>query len=581
MTKEKRSMILSNDYFDLIIEYDRNEPLIKTFQNDSIHIMNNRFAIVYLSTKQINKSSLSRFGYSSIPNYFGINSKESLDASGVSKIRYIPTLNLRGQGVLLGFVDTGIDYTNPIFINGDGTSRIISIWDQTIDSENQYPGGAIYGEGIVYGEPTYFGTEYKKQQINQALLNQNPFDIVPSRDEIGHGTMLAGIAAGSEDEISNFSGVAPDSEIVVVKLKPAKAALKEFFSLPSDSTCYQENDIMWGMQYLTRVSRQLNRPIAICIGLGTSQGNHYGMEPLSSLLSVAGNFTGVCITVAGGNEGGTRRHYYNEIISAIDNKTVEFVVGEVENKNGFSMELWGAAPGSYSIDIITPSGEYIPRIVDGILLHRDISFIFDQTTISIDYQLLESNTGDQLIFLRFQNPTTGIWRMNVYVTGDLKASFHIWLPSDDFISDGTYFTESNPYTTITSPGNSVMPITVIAYDASNHRLYSNSGKGYSAANIVKPELAAPGVNILSPTLEHGFKNVTGTSASAAHTAGVTALLLEWGIIRGNFKGISTIAIKKFLIRGAVQVTNYPSPNKDWGYGILDIYNALDILRTGD
>jgi subtilisin family serine protease len=580
MIQENRYMITSNDYFDLIIEYDRNEPLLKTFQNNSVQIMNNRFSVVYIPTKLIDNSSLNTFGYSAIPKCYGLNSEESLDASGVNKIRDIPSLSLRGKGVLLGFVDTGIDYTNPIFLNGNGTSRIISIWDQTIDSENQYPGGAIYGEGIVYGEPTYFGTEYKGEQINQALLNQKPFDIVPSRDEIGHGTMLAGIAAGSEVKSSSFSGVAPDSELVVVKLKPAKTALKEFFYIPSDSICYQENDIMWGIQYLTRVSRQLNRPIAICIGLGSSQGNHFGRGALATLLSVAGDFPGVCITVAGGNEGNAKRHYYGETTTQMGKKALDFIVGEAEYKNGFSMEIWGATPGSYSIDLITPSGEYLPKIIGHISVHKDVSFIFDTTTISIDSQYLESGTGVQLILLRFKNPSPGIWYVNVYAISDLKVHFHIWLPSDGFISDDTYFTGANQYTTITSPGNSIVPITITAYDTSNNGLYINSGKGYSANNNVKPELVAPGVNIPAPTLQHGFSNVSGTSVSAAHTAGVTALMLEWGIINENFRDISTMAIKKFLIRGAVRSANYQFPNRDWGYGIIDIYNAFNILRIG-
>ncbi len=579
MTPENRYKITSNDFFDLIIEYDRNEPILKTYQKDSVHIMNNRFAIIYIPAKQIDNSSISRFGYSAMPSYYGLNRDDSLDASGVTKIRNLPALNLRGQGVLLGFVDTGIDYTNPIFMNSDGTTRIISIWDQTIDSENQYPGGAVYGEGIIYGEPAYFGTEYKREQINQALLSQNPYDIVPSRDDDGHGTMLAGIAAGAEVKKDTFSGVAPDSELVVVKLKQAKENFKKFFYIPNDTICYQENDIMWGIQYLTRISRQLNRPIAICVGLGTSQGSHHGRGSLSTLLSVAGNFPGVCITVAGGNEGMNQRHYYGEIASRTGVQTVEFIVDKAESVNGFIMELWGDPPGSYSIDITTPSGEYIPRIVDKILLHRDISFIFDRTSIAIDYQYLESTTGEQLILLRFKTPTPGVWRMNVYAVGDLKASFHIWLPSDNFISAGTYFMGSNPYTTITSPGNSDNPITVTAYDPVSGRLYPNSGKGFSAANKIKPELAAPGVNIQSPTLDHGFSYSTGTSSSAAHTAGITALMLEWGIVKGNYIGISTVAIKKFLIRGAVQNTNLQYPNKDWGYGILDIYNSFNVLRA--
>jgi len=576
MNQEDRYKINSNEYSDLIIEYDKNTPLLEKYKNDTVQIMNSRFAIAYITTSQITGHSLSLFGYSAIPKCYGLVSERSLIASGVQKIRNIPSFYLRGQGVLLGFIDTGIDYTNPVFLHKDGTSKIVSIWDQTIDSEDRYPGSNIYYQDILYGDPYYYGTEYTMEQINQALASDNPFNIVPSKDEIGHGTMLAGVAAGSEVAKSKFSGVAPDSEVVVVKLKQAKTILKNYFSIPLDVPCYQENDIMWGIQYLAGVAIRLNRPIAICIGLGSSQGNHDGRGTLSSILSVASNFPGVCITIAGGNEGNTRRHYYGQIDAELGYKTVDLHVGE--NEKGFSMELWGSAPGSYSIDIISPSGERIPQIENYLIVNREISFVFESTIILVDYQTVEIQTGEQLIILRFRNPSPGIWRFNVYGSGDLPESFHIWLPSDDFISANTYFIEANPYTTITSPGNSLVPITVTAYNADNDALYQNAGKGFSKTNTVKPEFAAPGVNILSPNLEHGFSSVTGTSVAAAHTAGVTALMLEWGIVKENFKGITTIEIKKFLIRGAIRNERLRYPNKDWGFGILDIYNAFNILR---
>jgi hypothetical protein len=197
----------------------------------------------------------------------------------------------------------------------------------------------------------------------------------------------------------------------------------------------------------------------------------------------------------------------------------------------------------------------------------------------IDYQTVETERGVQLILLRFRSPAEGIWQFNIYGSGNLQGSFHIWLPADNFISPNTYFLDADPYTTITSPGNSILPITVTAYNHDNNTLYQNAGRGFSITNNIKPELAAPGVNMISPTLEHGYSSVTGTSAAAAHTAGVTALMLEWGIVKGNFKGITTVEIKRFLIRGAIRNANITYPNRDWGYGRLNIYNSFDILKS--
>jgi subtilisin family serine protease len=323
------------------------------------------------------------------------------------------------------------------------------------------------------------------------------------------------------------------------------------------------------------VARSLNRPLVICIGLGSSQGNHDGRGALASLLSVSGNFPGVCNVIAAGNEGNARRHNFSKIETETGAKTVELNIGESEKS--FSMELWGSISGSFSVDILSPSGEYIPRIASGLVVSREITFLFDNTNLFIDYQIIESQIGEQLILFRFKNPAPGTWRFNIYGSGDLPQSFHIWLPSDDFISNGTYFVESNPYTTITSPGNAVIPITITAYNINNNAIYQNAGRGFSNANVVKPELAAPGVLILSPTTDHDFKNVTGTSAAAAHTAGVAALLLEWGIVKGNFPNINSVEVKKFFIRGADRSEYLNYPNRDWGYGTLNILNAFNVL----
>jgi subtilisin family serine protease len=564
MTEEERFKIISNDYADLMIEYNQNMRVFERYPNGTVHIMNDRTAILYIPIAQLTGRIIGQFGYSVVPAIYGLASERSLEASGVLRLRRLPNFDLRGQGVLIGMIDTGIDYTNPVFFHEDGTSKIVSIWDQTIDS-GQYP------------ENFFYGTEYLAEAINQALASENPLEIVPSVDDIGHGTMLAGIAAGNEVEESDFSGVAPDSELVIVKLKQTKPVLRDYFIIPQDVPAYQENDLMWGLQYVVDFARRLQRPIAICIGVGSSQGSHDGKGAFSNQLSVAADFPGVVVSVAAGNEGNARRHFYSEINSELGYSTVELNVGE--NEIGFSMEIWGAAPSTYSIDILSPTGEYIPRIAESLRVNRDISFVFERTTILIDYQMVESSTGDQLILMRFRNPTPGIWRFRVYGRGDLPATFHVWLPMNGFITENTYFVQSDPYTTITSPGNSLVPITVTAYNPINNSLYQRSGKGYSRINVIKPEIGAPGVNMLAPTLEQGFLEVSGTGTAAAHTAGITALLLEWGIVRGNYPGIDTVEVKKFLIRGAQRNPNIIYPNRDWGYGILDIYNVFDILRA--
>lgn len=565
MTAQDMEKITSEDYADLIIAYGGDQNVLNQYQNATIHIINFFNAVVHVPASEISNETIVRLGYSVMPSIFGLISEASLEASGIIRLRNVPNFNLRGQGVLVGIIDSGIDYRNPVFRNADGTTRIAAIWDQTIISEN-YPDNAFYG------------TEYTREQINEALQSEDPLSIVPTTDEIGHGTMIAGIAAGNEVPESGFYGVAPDSELVVVKLKQAKRYLREFFLVPENVACYQENDILFAIDYISSVAVRLQRPIAVCIALGTSQGAHDGRGTLSNYLSLRAENIGFSFQVAAGNEGNARRHFSGVLDPSTRKDTIELFVGE--NEPGFSMEIWGNSPGLYSIDIQTPSGEYVPQIIPRLDENRDISFIFEQTEIVVDYQIIESQSGDQLILVRLRNPSSGIWRFGVYGRGTLATGFHAWLPMSGFISENTYFIRSDPYITILSLGNARVPITVTAYNAEDDSLYLNASRGYTRIGVIKPEIAAPGVNIMAPTPDQGFATVTGTSASAAHATGVAAMLLEWAIVRGNQPSLNTLDMKIFMIRGARRDLDIQYPNRDWGYGILDVFSIFDTLRAG-
>jgi subtilisin family serine protease len=568
MTSEEKYKIISNDYVDLLLKYNGNPISLQQYEDYSVHIMNDTYAVIYLPRSSITARFYTQFNYSSFPHCYALTSEQSLDASGVTKLSRISPLNLRGEGVIVGIIDTGIDYTNPVFRRGDGTTRIISIWDQSIDSEEAYP-------KVI--SPAYYGTEYTAEQINQALQSENPLQIVPSMDTNGHGTWLAGIAAGSENQEVGFSGVVPEAELILVKLKDAKPFYSEFFLIPENIIAYQENDIIWGIQYLVDTARSLRRPIAICISLGTSMGSHSSFGTLGTMTSIAGDFPGVAMSISAGNEGNARRHFYSTLDPKGPPVIVDLNVGEGES--GFTMEFWGNPPAIYTLDILSPGGEYIPRIQENLVKNQEVVFVFERTTVNIDYLMVESDTGKQVILFRFKNPSPGTWRLQVYGRGNLTGDFHIWLPPDDFITSNTYFVNASPNTTVTSPGNSNVPITITAYNSANNTIYPNAGRGFSADNRVSPDLAAPGVNIQCPDLEHGFTSITGTGAATAHATGIAAMVLEWSIVENNFPSMDTVGIKKFLIRGARRSTNLDYPNRDWGYGMIDIFNSFSLLRA--
>jgi subtilisin family serine protease len=320
--------IISEDYVDFIFENDEIPTSLTTIPDICYISINNIYAVIHFPISKLPTNLIQKYSYSILPTCFGLLDIGSLEASGVTRIQNSPYLNLTGQGVLIGIVDTGIDYRHEAFKNADGTTRIISIWDQTINNSLARP------------PSFYYGSEYTQEQINIALSSSDPLSIVPTMDTNGHGTSLAGIAAGTRNEVEKFSGVAYESKLVVVKLKPAKQYLKQFFFIPPEAECYQENDIMQGIRYLLNVAKKLERPISICIGVGTSQGAHNAQSPLSSYITSISSQRGVGMSIAAGNEGNRGHHYSGIVDPAIGYDTVELKIGP--NNEGFSMELWEA-----------------------------------------------------------------------------------------------------------------------------------------------------------------------------------------------------------------------------------------------
>ncbi|MDF2589914.1 MAG: hypothetical protein K0S41_3755 [Anaerocolumna sp.] len=561
MTIEEKKSIISEDYANALVEYSRQDEFNLKYANFPLNIIDERYGVIYFPVSDVSTTLQKENAYAMIPKLFGLL-EVNQEALGLVKLRNIPRMDFKGEQVLLGFVDSGIDYNNTVFKYSDNTTRIVSIWDQTI--ENMEASEDIFN----------YGTEYSREVINTAIISEDPYSIVPSKDELGHGTMLAGIAGGSESE--EFQGVAPLTEFVVVKLKPAKTYLRNYFGIPENATCFQEDDIMFGIMYLLKKAILLNRPIAICIGLGTSQGPHDGNLPLSTFISWHGGFNGRAFLAAAGNEGNSRHHYFGTIAGNNPNDLFELNVGADEK--AFSMELWGYAPYIYSIDIQSPSGEYIPRIIARYGESREIKFLFDNTTVFVDHLIVEAVTGDPMILIRFMAPAPGLWKFKVYCSATVDVNYHVWLPITGFITENTFFPNSNPDTTITSSGNALFVTTVTAYDSATNSVYLSSSRGYTRYNVVKPNVAAPGVNIMTPRPMNQFISASGTSIATAYATGIAAILLEWGIVKGNYYSISSLQIQRFLIRGAMTDPQNIYPNNIWGYGKINIYNTFLSFR---
>lgn len=551
----------SEEYYDLLVSYLSLEN--EYLPGGCIQNIDKDFNVVYLQSAGLPKLDIDQYTYSAIPKCFTTLDEEALQAGGIIRVQSQPNLALRGQGVLIGFVDTGIDYQNEVFRNSDGSSRILRIWDQSIRSEDT-------PEGFLYG------TEYTKEQIDMALLTDAPLRVVPHRDEEGHGTFMAGLAAGSEKLSEKFAGVAPYAQIAMVKLKPAKKYLRRFYYIPEGAKAYQENDIMAGVAYLTRLAERYRRPLVIYLGLGSNSGDHSGNSVISYYLNYVSLKRNTAVVVAAGNEATARHHYYGEVAFGQQSDVVE--VNVEDPVEGFHIEMWAKAPELYSVQIISPTGERTAGVrvqQDGREVYR---FVFENTQVTIDYRIVGTATGDQLIYIRFDQPTRGIWTIEVNGNYSIEGRYHMWLPITGLIAGDISFIRSNPDTTITMPGNAAAPMTAGGYNAGNGSIYLNSSRGYTASGQVKPDFAAPGVNVIGPVPGNRFEARSGTSIAAAITAGAAALYLEWAVERGYNTDITNAEIKNDFIRGAVRLESRVYPNREWGYGTLNLYQTFEQLR---
>lgn len=557
------TVFYSEEYYDFLVEYGGGgKGLREEFNTDCIFPITERIAAIYLRQGDGKKIPYRSPSFPAIPKCFGLMDQEALRESGISQVENSP-LELTGQGILIGFVDTGIDYQNEAFRYEDGSSKIVALWDQTIqEGEENFPQGLFYGR------------EYRKEEIEEALRAEQPYEIVASRDENGHGTFLAGMAAGRSKKEQGFSGVAQDADLVVVKLKQIKKNLRDYYFISEGVEAYSEVDILMGIKYLFYVAEQLQRPIVICIGLGSNQGSHTGRGFLSEYLNLVSTRRGVGIVVAAGNEGNARHHFHGKMEG--NTQIVELNIGRGES--GFSMEFWGKAPFRYRIWLESPSGQKTDWVDAGIRGSRSFEFLFERTQVYIDYLVVDSYSGDQGIFFRFSSPSEGIWKIGVSETSIGEKEYDLWLPISGFIKEDTFFLKEDPYTTITTPANAGNVLTITAYDAGNQALYIESSRGYTKDQLIKPELAVPGVNILGIGLRNQFLRKSGTSISAAFAAGMVALFFQWSIVERNDYIISTIGVKNYFIRGALRDSNRSYPNREWGYGKANLYLTFLQIR---
>ncbi len=545
--------VINTDRFKI---YVQDKPFIRLGTE-----LANEYIVAYTNKKHLYKV-FEELGYDFLdffPKILSPLDSNSNEASGISQILNQPVLNLSGRGVIIGFIDTGIDYTKNAFRFEDGTTKILSIWDQTID-----------GNRPPY---LYFGSVYTSEQINEALNSDNPLDIVPTIDEDGHGTFLASVAASNERD--DYIGAAPKAYIISVKLRRANQYYIDMYLLNEDNpNLFESTDCLLGMKYIFDRSEELNLPVVICIGLGSNTSGHDGNTFFEDYISFVSQRAGYAVVAAAGNESNARHHTQGRIIRTGYTDTISLKTG----RDGSSFSLFIFAPefDKMSVSITSPTGDVVARVPFSVGTRYTQRLLFENTIITVEYY----RGGNMIVFLRFRDATQGIWDVTLFGDTIVSGDYYAWLPITGQVDEGVEFLRPVPEYTIVYPATSLRSITCGAYNSNDGSLFVSSSWGPTRLPRPAPDLVAPGVNVsgIYPT---GRGTMTGTSVAAAVTAGAAALLLEWGILQGNIASMDGSFVRALLVSGCTREEGMIYPNNKWGYGRLNLYETFRTIQESN
>ena len=516
-----------------------------------------RYAIVTLPESMLDEySRRPQIEFIEKPTRLYFEDLFSKEASCITQVQRNEPGNLRltGRGVLIGIVDSGVDYRHPAFLTADGKSRILRLWDQSI------PGNPPEGYAT--------GTEYTNEEINEALSLsvQEGRRLVPSEDVSGHGTAVLGVAAGSDFSRGAVNrGVAYESDLLVVKM-----------GIPRQDSFPRTTELMQGVDYLVRQAIRLGRPIALNLSFGNNYGSHRGDSLLETYLDNVSGMGKNVICVGMGNNGNDALHTGGKL-SPGEIQEIELGVGAFEPT--LNVQLWKNYEDEMEIYLEHPAGERVGPLFETLGAQR---WQAGNTELLIYYGKPAPYHVTQEIYVDFlpQDEKTpyvdsGVWKIILAARNIKNGEYFLWLPGGKTLNPGTAFYLPRPQGTLTIPATARRVISVGAYDARQNTYADFSGRGCRALPYPKPDLAAPGVDIYAPRPGGGYAAFTGTSFSTPFVTGAAALLMEWGIIRRNDPYLYGEKLKAYLRRGAKALQGSEKlPNDLIGWGRLCLESSL-------
>ena len=548
--------IPSEKAWELIVRYEGSLNRVRALGATVTELINN-YAIIIAPENVIDTlANLEEIIYIEKPKRLNFAIENGKRVSCIDSVQEAPFylgetakegINLTGEGCLLGIIDSGIDYNHKDFLDSDGNSKILELWDQSIEmSPPKAPAG--YNRGTLY----------TKEDIDRVL--KIPMTergrLVESTDISGHGTAVASIAAR----------VAPNAKLIVVKL-----GIQERNGFP------RTTQLMEAIDFCVKKGVWYGRPIAINISFGNNYGSHDGTSLLSTFIDSASNIGRNVIAIGTGNEGASSLHTSGKVLPN-GQENVQLAVGRFE-KN-ISLQLWKTYGDEFKITLISPGGVEVSiedRFRTSVVVNIGDNTLLVYAGEPAPYSLFQE------IYVEFipkgEYLEDGIWEINIASNRIIDGRFVMWL-SGDRVSDNTRFVRPIAETTLTIPSTSSKAISVGAYDQLNFSYADFSGRGFTRNNNqVKPDIVAPGVNIMTASVGGGEESRTGTSFATPFVTGSSALMMEWGIIKGNDRYLYGEKVKAYLIKGARRLRGFDVwPNQQLGWGALCLEDSLPLER---
>lgn len=514
---------LDTGLWKLIVKYSGDISYIDDFENTSVELLLNNFAVVTTTKENIEDiAMLPEIIFVEKPKdlYFG-QLEESCISTVQSPFFEENSSGLFGNGTIMAYIDSGIEFTNSVFRKADGTTKVIELLDQKT------------------------GTIYDSVKIDEALQSEYPYDIVPVRDISGHGTHVAGIGCA----------IATQSELIVVKLENNDTA-----------------NLMRAIDYTVKRAIYYTKPMAINISIGTTYGSHDGTSLLPRYIDLVSNNARVNIIIGSGNEGAGRGHVEGILNSE---KIVELAVSDFEPS--LTIQIWKNYSDEFELVLESPSGTTSAVINKSQTVNK--YFFEDNTVARVIYGEPKPFSQFQEILINLVSLNdyilSGIWKIKFRPVEIVDGRYDIFLPAESTLNLQTGFFEPSPYVTLTIPSTASAAITVGAYNSNTLSYADFSGRGYTRVlNQVKPDIVAPGVDIISVSLRGGMEVRSGTSMATPFVTASAALLMEWGIVRNNDEYLYGEKLKAYLIKGARQLRGEPTPSRRTGWGALCLAQSI-------